>query len=60
MNFIHTATIIDEFHDNAIKAVQKYQGFHSIDFLVAAMSVSGDKVALSYVGNTTVKGWLHS
>lgn len=50
-----TVTIIDEFHNDKVKAIQKYQQFHPIDFFVADMSVSGDTIELSYLDNTTAK-----
>jgi hypothetical protein len=50
-----TVTIIDEFHNDSVEAVQKYQEFHPIDFFAATMSVSGGNVVLSYEGNTTAK-----
>lgn len=48
-------TIIDEFHNNAVAAAQKYQQYHEIPFAVADLSVSGDTAALSYVGQTSAR-----
>ena len=51
----YNVTIIDEFANDEVAAIGKYQNFHPVLLPVADLNVSGDTVVIGYLGQPTAR-----